>query len=55
MDEETEPDCGGPAYVATRRLLQAAVITALRHNESALLSFGLSISVTHAITKCNTV
>lgn len=53
MDEETEPNCGGSAYVATRQLLQAIVITAL--SQPALLSYGLSISVTHAITKCNTV
>ncbi len=37
MDEETEPDSDGSAYVATRCLLQATVITALRHNQPLIL------------------
>uniref|UniRef100_A0A3Q2QYF3 Anillin n=1 Tax=Fundulus heteroclitus TaxID=8078 RepID=A0A3Q2QYF3_FUNHE len=41
VDEEAQPDSGGSADVATRRLLQAAVITALSRRRPSELS-GLS-------------
>lgn len=48
MDEETQPDSVGFAYVATRRLFQATVVT-------ALCPFIVwTVNITHAITKCNT-
>lgn len=53
MDEKTNPDTVGSAYVATRCLLQASVITALCRNQPFYL---LDCQYhAHAITKCNTV
>lgn len=62
MDEEIKPNSDGPAHVEARQLLQASVTsvpsvtsTSLSSLEFSDFFFGLSIPVTHAIIKCNTL